>query len=1180
MKKKFDLWVYAHPILKKLIMTLKIAILIVLLSVSNVLAIPTYSQVAKVSLDMGNRSLEQVMDEIERQSEFYFIFNQKQVDVDRVVDIQAENKLITEILPELFKGTNVNYIVFDRKILLTTDPLSIDNTIMILESDTELQQTRISGTVTDASTGEAMAGVNISVKGTTIGTITDGNGKYSMFSIVDQNTILVVSFIGYVTQEVPLAGENVINVVLKGELIGLDEVVVVGFGTQKKANLTGSVATVKSETLESRPVSNAIQALQGLVPGLNIKQSGELGGALDNLPTINIRGTATIGQGSSGKPLILIDGMEGDLNRINPQDIDNISILKDASASSIYGSRAPFGVILITTKKGKSGKPQINISSNFRWSSPVLLPEMSDSYSYALYINDASTNAGQLPYFGADRMQRIRDFIDGKITTTIIPDPLVPTRWAEPYYEGNSNTDVFKFVYRNQAPSQEHTVNLSGGNENVTYYVSGSYLGQEGLLRYGDDNFKRYNLVTKINFKLSDWASVAYTGRFIREDFERPTDLTNTQNYNLARGGWPMLILYDNNGYLFNAPNYAVDLIDGGRAKKQSDDVIQQFELTLEPIKDWKIFGRINYRIGDQFYHWDHQLQYNHDVAGNPYIFRASSYVHEESSRSNYFGPNIYSEYSKTLGDHSFKVMAGFQSELSKFRDITIQRAGIIAPSAPVLNITSGNDYTGKVVPPSVSGGYDHWATEGFFGRLNYDYRGRYLIEVNLRYDGTSRFGSDKRWNYFPSGSIGWNVAREDFWKSLENYVNNFKIRSSYGELGNQNTSNLYPTYVTMPIGISNGSWLVGGAKSNTASAPGLISSSLSWERVKTWNIGTDLGFFKNRLTSTFDYFVRYTNDMIGPAPELPIILGTSVPRTNNTNLKTDGFELSIAWQDRFENGLGYNINFVLSDSKTRITRYPNPTGNLNTYLAGRLMGEIWGFNTLGIAKTQAEMDAHLASLPNGGQSAIPNGSNWKAGDIMYQDLNGDGKINTGASTISDHGDLTVIGNTTPRYLFGFDLSADWKGFDIRGFIQGLMKKDMFQNSYYFWGAMGIWTSTAFVPHLDYFRDDPNHPLGLNMDSYYPRPIFDSRKNQQTQSRYLQNTAYARLKNLQVGYTVPLSITKKLTIQKLRVYVSGENILTKSNIVKMFDPETIDGGWGGNIYPLCKVYSVGVNINF
>lgn len=1051
------------------------------------------------------------------------------------------------------------------------------------------QSVTVKGTITD-ETGELLPGATVVVKGTTNGAITNMDGNYTVANIPEDAT-LVFSFVGMLTQEVLVGNQTLINVIMQIDAFGIEEVVAVGYGTQKKINLTGAVTTVPIEELSARPVTNTIQAFQGLVAGLNITQSGSTGGQLDNNPSINIRGVTTIGSGSKGDALILIDGVEGDLNTINVEDIDNVSILKDASSSAIYGSRAAFGVILVTTKKGKAGKFQVNFNTDFMWNSPISLPEMANSYDYTTAINDARFNAGQTAFFNEERIQRIKDYMSGKITTVGIEDPNKPGYWEEMYYQGNSNYDIYKHVYKNNAPSQQYSINLSGGNEHVTYYLSGNYLNQEGLLKLGSDEknvygpeagkdgIKKYNLNSNINIKLAKWASLRYMGKFSRQDYARPTDMGGL-NYQLARRAWPMLPLYDDNGFFWNAPNAAVDLVLGGRSNTQSDKISNQVKLTLEPIKNWKIFGKFSYIVSDVFYHRDHQYEYNHDVAGNPFIWTSNSYVREEAIRENFLVTSLFSEYSKSFKDHNLKIMAGFQSELNKFRNVSAERKGIIVPELPSIDITTGANISGIAVPPTVGGSYAEWATEGYFGRVNYDYKGRYLVEASLRYDGTSRFGADKRWNYFPSVSIGWNVAHEEFWKTTFPSINSFKIRGSFGSLGNQNLNSWYPTYANMPIGTANGSWLVNGVRTNTASSPALISSSLSWEKIKTYDIGADLGLFKNRLTTTLDWYIRYTNNMIGPAPELPVVLGTAVPKTNNTDLSTKGFEISVGWRDRLKNGLGYGIKFLLADSRTRIIEYPNTTNSLSTYVEGELMGEIYGYTTVGMAKSDEEMNNHLATLTNGGQDAL--GSNWKAGDIMYQDINGDDKISAGAYTLGDHGDLSVIGNNLPRFQFSIDLQADWKGFDIRAFIQGIMKRDyaISTNNFYFWGQGSTWGSTVFKEHLDYFRNDADNPLGLNTDSYYPRPIISNTKNKRVQTKYLQNAAYARLKNLQVGYTLPSRITKKYAIQKFRVYVSGDNLFTVTNMKTMFDPETVDGGWGGNIYPLSKVYSVGLNITF
>jgi TonB-linked SusC/RagA family outer membrane protein len=1054
--------------------------------------------------------------------------------------------------------------------------------VLLSYKDSLAQTIKVEGIVKDAQ--GVLPGVSIVAKGTTTGTITDGDGAYKLD--VQPDAVLMFTFIGYTPGEISLAGRQPaadgtykIDVTLANNDNNLDEVVVVGFGTQKKVNLTGAVATVDAKAIENRPVRNAAQALQGLVTGLNISQNN---GSLESNPNINIRGTGTIGNSSSA-PLIMVDGMEGSLNAINPQDIESISVLKDAAASAVYGSRAAFGVILVTTKRGKSGKLQLNYNNSMRSTSPVLMPKMMDSYTFALYFNDAGQNGGSAPHFNAAHLQRIKDYQNGTITTTTIPDPNNPTRWADGYAHGNANQDWYKAMYRSKTLSQEHNFSLSGGNDKTQVYISGNYMGQQGLMKLNQDNFTRYGFTAKINSQLSEAVSVNYSNRFIREDYNRPSQLTNGFYEGLGRQGWPTLPLYDPNGNLFSSPSPALGMRDGGKDRNQTDNLYQQLQLVFEPVKGWKTFGEINYRIRNDFRHWDVQRTYNYDVAGNPVLYGRDSEVYEYAFKENYFNTNIYSEYSKTLAQkHFFKVMAGFQTEQSKFRSFNATRNGIIVPELPTINTTTGIGSTG-IVAPVVNGGYDRWATAGFFGRLNYDYDGKYLFEANLRYDGSSRYRAEQRWNLFPSVSVGWNMAREEFWNDNISFINTMKLRASYGQLGNQKpaTSNpqYYPTYQTMITGAANGGWLIDNARPNTASAPLLISSTLTWETIKSYDIGLDWGMFNNRLTGSADWFLRKTLNMMGPPPTLPSILGTTVPQTNNTDMQTSGFELEIAWNDRLKNGLGYSLRFLLSDYQTKITRYPNETGDLAIYRAGQKLGDIWGYKTIGIAKSQEEMDAHLASLTNGGQSAF--GSQWAAGDIMYADLNGDGRISEGANTLANPGDKRLIGNNTPRYTIGADINLDWRGFDFRGFLQGVLKRDIWQGSYFFWGATNnMWWSTGLVEHADYFRADANHPLGQNLDSYYPRPNFSTNKNQQTQTRYLQDASYIRLKNIQLGYTLPANITNKLAIQKLRFYISGENVFTKTKMAKMFDPETVDGGSGGSVYPLSKVYAAGLSLTF
>lgn len=930
------------------------------------------------------------------------------------------------------------------------------------------------------------------------------------------------------------------------------------------------------------PVANAVQALQGQVPGLNIYSNK--GGGLNQKQSINVRGIGTIGEGSTGDALILIDGMEADIFSVNPQDIESISVLKDAAASSIYGSRAPFGVVLVTTKKGKAGKAQINYNNSFRLSSPINMPSSLDSYTYALFFNDAGYNSGWGSYnwVSQTRLQRIKDYMDGKISYTTIPLNGSNT-WADGYQEGNDNIDYYNLFFKKNVFAHEHNFSVNGGTDKIQYYLSANYLDQDGTLRMGEDYSKRYTMSAKISAQLSRAVSLSSNTRFVRNDFVQPTHMNDSFFSDIGRQCWPVKPLYDPNGNLFD--DHVQQMKNGGRKTERNTWLYQQFNLTIEPIKGWRLIGDLSYRYNTQYAHEDLLTISQIGVDGVTKVrsWDENSSVSESSFASDYFNVNLYTDFEKTFAkSHHLKALAGFQAEANNYRNIWAQKIGITYPGKPTINTSTGIDKDGKVIAPNVSGGHNRWSTAGFFGRVNYDFQEKYLVEANLRYDGSSRFRSDDRWGFFPSASLGWNIAREEFFQPATRIMNTLKLRASYGSLGNQNTTALYPTYTVMGTGTSD-KWLMNGVKPNIAWAPALVSYDLTWEKIRTWNVGIDIGLFNNRLTGSFDYFIRNTNDMVGPSEKLPATLGIAVPPSNNTDLRTAGWELELMWKDRLQNGLNYSLRFTLADSRTKITRYSNPSGLIDSFYEGKYCGEIWGYETIGIARTDDEMAEHVGSLVNGGQSAL--GQDWQAGDIMYSDLNEDGKIDAGARTLDNHGDLKRIGNSTPRYNVGIDLSADWKGFDFRMFWQGTLKRDYFQGSYYFWGAngsQGYWFSTALKGHEDYFRNDESSPLGVNLDSYYPRPLLNTNKNQQCQTKYLQNAAYMRLKNLQIGYTLPRKIVQKMGVQNLRFFASGENLLTITDLVKFFDPETIESGSfaHGYAYPLSRTYAFGLNITF
>lgn len=1130
------------------------------------LNLSVYSQ--DISLKINNVTVKEAMERVKKDTGYSFVFSSKDVNTNQRVTVSVNNATIEEVIKQILRGQEgLDYEIQGKKIVLRKESKVLSTLIQ--------EKKTVFGKVVDIN-GEPVIGATILEEGTTNGTVSDFNGNFSLD--VAYGTQVEVSYVGFRTQKLKAVYGKNLMVTLKEDTEFLDEVVVVGFGTQKKENLTGAVAMVDDKTFISRANSSVSEILQGEMPGLNVVSTD---GSLDSNPNLNIRGVGTIGSGSEGKPLILIDGMEGDINTLNPQDIKSVSVLKDAAASSIYGSRAPFGVILIKTKEGAKGRTIINYNTNLRWSSPTNLPSMMDSYSFMTFINDSQINQGKGKFFSDDAIKRAIDFQSGKITTSTIPDPKNPLVWGT-YKDANANVDWYDVMYKDLVFSHEHNLSVSGGNENINYYVSGNYNNKEGYINFNDDISKRYSINAKFSAQITKWIRLTVNERFVRNEYSRPTYLNNDFFQSLARQGWPNLPVYDPNGYMFASPSPALNIRDGGDLDRSIDLNYHQIQFIVEPIKDFKIFSEFNYRTSYFQEKYSELITYNHNVNSEPYAFSKTSGLNESYYKENYLNINVYGEYLRTfLSKHNMKFMLGLQLEEENKKNVKAYKNGVMVPENPFFDTCNGTDYNGNNVSPTVNGGYLDWSTAGLFGRVNYDYDGKYIAEINLRYDGSSRFRSSDRWALFPSFSLGWNIGREEFWKKIFTKLETFKIRFSYGTLGNQITTNYYPTYPTMNIGMGTGNWIVNNLKPNISSSPKLVSSTLTWETIKNWNIGVDFGCFNNRFTGSFDYFNRFTYDMVGPAMELPAVLGTEVPKENNTDLRTYGWELSVKWQDRLDNGFGYDLSFNISDSQTKILSYPNQSGSLdkNLYRQGQMYGEIWGYRTKGIAKTQEEMDQHLLGLPNGGQNSL--GTNWEAGDIMYEDVNKDGKIDSGANTESDSGDLVIIGNETPRYCFGFNIGADWKGVDIRVFFQGVMKRDYFQNGYYFWGNdKNVWWSTGFKEHLDYFRIEKDHPLGENINSYYPRPILGTDKNHQVQTRYLQNASYIRLKNIQVGYTLPDFITNKLRIDRIRIFFSGENLWTGTKLSTIFDPELLGQGYNGNAYPLSRTFSFGASVNF
>jgi len=1176
--------------------TMKLSILMFFVSLNFVFAENSYAQKTKISVKMENQPIEKILDKVEKQSDFTFLYDASTIDVLQRTTIDVKNSKICDILDDLLSDTDIAYKVVGNKIILKNKSQLLQSSI------SQIDKVEIKGVIVDDK-GQVVIGASIIEKGTANGTTADIDGQFTIR--VSKDAILEVSSIGYETQDIPLNGRAFFTITLHQSAEFLNDVVVVGFGTQKKENLTGAVSAIDDKVFASRPVSSAIEMLQGTVPGLNITQTG--GASFNSTQSLNVRGITTIGSGSSGNPLILIDGMEGDLNSLNPQDIKNISVLKDATSSSIYGSRAPFGVILVTTKSGSKGKTVVNYNNSFRMASPIDLPNLQNSWQYGNMLRDADNNNGRAASVISDeeiRMIYERNFNgastftkdDGTIVN-LTPSLAVGDVWGDYIGYGIDNTDWYNLCFDKNVFSHEHNLSVKGGTDKINYYASLNYSQQNGLYAFNKESLNRITSMIKLSAQINKWTKIKWTNRFTYKKYEEPSNASTYDSYWKRYALWVNGPAYDANGYEFGG-GPAFFLQNSGIDDTKSYWNYQQLQLQLEPIKDWKTFVDFNYKHKSDETQLIQKPAYNYAVDGVTKVVFSQlddTYMSEDRASNNYINVNAYTQYSKSINDnHNFKIMGGFQCEKQKYGDLYSLRNGLIIDDAEALDLTSGQDYYGNEASSIMEGNYQDWSTCGFFGRLNYDYKGKYLFEFNYRYDGSSRFRSDNRWGSFPSASVGWNMAREDFFENLTDYIDIFKLRASYGELGNQNTTSYYPTYEQIQFIAAGGSWLLNNSKPNVASEPTMIDKNLTWETIKNWNFGLDLSAFDDRLTGSFDYYIRETDDMVGPAPDLPSVFGYTVPKQNNTDLRTNGFELMISWRDVLDNNLSYGVTATLSDSKTKILSYPNDTKSLSSYYSGMQMGEIWGYETIGIAKSQEEMDAHLAQTS---QDRI--GNNWSEGDIMYKDLNGDNSVDNGSYTKDDHGDLKVIGNDIPRYRIGVTVNAAWRGFDIRAFFQGVLKRDYFfsatsSNGYSassFWGVcQSVWNSECFLSSLDYYRPEGSnldgdgninqYELEPNTNAYFARPLYKNYKNEQNQTRYLQDASYIRLKNIQLGYTLPNKLTQKWGISNIRVFISGENVATWDNLPQQYDPETLDLNHGGIAYPLSKTWSCGVNVTF
>jgi TonB-linked SusC/RagA family outer membrane protein len=1135
-----------HKIWKsKLLMTMRLTVFILLIGIFQGFAAKSYAQLTMLNLNAKNSTIKEVLNQIEKQSEFFFLYNSKLVDVERQVDIDVKNQNIAEVLNQLFTGTNTTYKIVDRQIVLTSS--EIDGYIA------GQQQNGVTGRVTDHNS-VALPGVSVVVKGTTLGTITDNDGKYSI-SNVSPTATMVFSFVGMRSQEIAVDGKSSINVTLLEEAIEIEEVVAVGYGTQKKVNLTGAVSQVKSEEIADRMAPTLVSNLQGVVPNLNLSY-GNSGGEPGSSPAFNIRGAGSL---SGGNAFVLVDGVQQDMNSVNPNDIESISVLKDASASAIYGARAAYGVILITTKKGHIGdKPIISYSYNPAWQKPTTLPDIVSSVDFATMVNDAFINAGQAKKYPDELVEKMKYNIEhpGELPT-MVPNPLSPNNWdSNQLY---ANTNAYDAFYRKYSYNGNHNLSLSGGGNAFTYFISGGYYHQGPEFRYGDEYYNRYTLTANFSSQITKWLKLGLNSKLTKRKYQMPHvyPLIGDYYHDVPRR-WPIWPVYDPNGHF--AINTMALMAEGGRKKTDENQMLNSLLCELALTKNWKINADINFRQNFDSSSDVAKVVYMYQVDNTPVAHSYSLPSSYSASRSNqYFqSNNLYTSYEVKVGRNSFKVMVGGQSELYQNENISLIKNDLISNNVPFITTATG--------ATTLDGSKGRWGTLGVFGRINYNFDEKLLLELSSRYDGSSRFQTDRRWGFFPSFSVGYNIARESFWKNIVDKISLLKIRASYGTLGNQSVGSNFPYLANLGIN-TNLDWVMGSERPLYVTAPGLVSPELTWETTTTLNFGLDAVALRNRLSLSFDWYERTTDNMFGPLESYPNVLGVNPPKRNNASLETKGFELSIGWNDKIRN-VKYYVKLNLSDNITTITKYQNKTGILTDYYVGKKLGEIWGYTTVGLFQT----DEEILNSPD--QTYI--GTKWTPGDVHYADLNDDKKVNKGTNTLSDPGDQSVIGNSLPRYSYGVNLGLEWKGFYLDMLWQGVVKRDFAPGgaNFYFGDAGNFNQITIFKEHLDYWRPD-------NTDAFFPKPYMTSLKNKdiQVQTRYIEDASYLRLKNLQLGYNLPSSWAEKILLGSLRFYITGENLLTFTKLLPVFDPENLAGSIGvGKVYPISTIYSLGVSL--
>ena len=1108
-------------------------------------AVLTVPLCAQVTVNIDSMPLTEALKKLEEQTGYSFFYSNVLPDKDAVVSVKANNKDIAAVMDQLLDGLAVSYKVNeDKQIALYADEPEV-------VEQTKPTGRTVSGVVYD-SDGLPVIGAGVMVEGSLHGTVTDEDGRWTL-ELEDDNVTLEISSMGYQRQSVAVKGRSDFTVTLTSDTQYLDEVVVVGYGTQKKVNLTGSVSMVTSEDMASRPVSNMSSGLQGLLPGVTVvNASGQPG---ESGTTIRVRGVGTIG---NANPLILIDGIEGDLSTINPEDIESVSVLKDAASASIYGARAANGVLLVTTKKmnDNPGAAKDNAKVTFGAyagiQTPTRLPQMCDAIEFMTLDNEARQNVGTAIGWLEDSFKKVTDNTD-------------PNYFA--------NTDWLDEVLNSYAPQQNYSLSLNGGIGSSGYMLSYRYFDQKGLTVGSSTGEQRHNVRFKMNTKLIDRltlsSNISYTSRKVTSPINSLTS-GGGAIYNAMRIAPNAPVRYTDGTWAYGGGNTnpVAILNDGGRSNVSTEEFSLLEVLKLDILKGWDVTATYNLTSTNGY----------KDI-----LKKTITFVNPEDKSVNvYASPNslknvdlknvqqtfiIQSNFDITFGKHNVSGVAGMSQEWYEARMFEASRTNLSTEFEPALNLGDPSTMSNNAT-------YSSWALRSGFGRVSYNYDERYLLEANIRYDLSSRFHKSVRGGWLPSVSAGWRISEEQFMSFAKPIVDNLKIRGSWGMLGNQYVGSSDYPYMSVLEAFTSGLSLIGTSASTGYAPSTLANPNLTWEHIKMVNAGVDVALLQNRLTMSFDWFNKDTEGILLKL-NYPAQIGPKPSEQNAGKVNNRGWEFDLNWRDQrgeFYYGIGFNI----SDVKNRIVDLAGNAPDLSGYqirMVGYPIDAFYGYKAIGLMTPEdfkiSDTQNHNYSLP---KVPVILGNDYQPGDIKYEDISGpDGKPD---GRITPEYDKVVLGSNIPRYTYTVRGDLGWKGIDFSFVIQGVGKCDGYLEG----TARHAFQDMAAYPqkvHLERY----NVVTNPNPDALYPRLTYNTGFNQNTFSTYwMENASYMRLKNVQIGYTFPEKWMKKARIDNLRVYLSGDNLLTVSDFFYAYDPETPVSK--GGYYPQVKTVVLGLNITF